>query len=119
VISEERLELNLERAAHRETRAYLARMTQAAQYWQTKATNDGPATDGLPIPDPLPTSTPVPDGGGVVVLVVVSELMEATAQLARQLALRKGGVPPGTYPGEWVAHIQNHVDRLREALGGR
>jgi hypothetical protein len=122
VISEERLELNLERAAHRETRAYLARVIQALQYYQarTRDLEQGYPPDGqLPIPIP----TPVPAGGGGdggdgggQLLVVVSEVLVAVAQLARRLALQQGGTPPDPEVGEWVREVQDRVDRLVAAL---
>jgi hypothetical protein len=120
VISEERLELNLERAAHRETRAYLARMTQAAQYWQTRArwSTGERDTEGLPIPDPIPIPTPVPAGGsgGGEVMVLVCAVMRSLAHLASQLALQQGGTPPDPEVGEWVREVQDRVDRLVAAL---
>ena len=120
MISEDRLELNLERAAHRETRAYLARMTQAAQYWQTRArwSTGERDTEGLPIPDPIPIPAPTPAGsdGGGQLLVVVSEVMVAVAYLARRLALQQGGATPDPAVGEWIAEVQTRVDRLVAAL---
>jgi hypothetical protein len=113
-ISEDRFELNLERAAHRETRAHLARMTQAVQYWHAKATGGhGPATDGVPIP----ITTPVPaGGGGGQLLVVVVDLMKATAELASQLAMQQGGGTPGPEAEGWVRSIQTRLDQLVAAL---
>jgi len=120
VISEDRLELNLERAAHRETRAYLARMTQAAQYWQTRArwSTGERDTEGLPIPDPIPIPTPAPDGsgGGGEVMVLVCAVMRSLAHLASHLALQQGGTPPDPAVGEWVTEVQTKVDRLVAAL---
>ena len=120
MISEDRLELNLERAAHRETRAYLARMTQAAQYWQTRArwSTGERDTEGLPIPDPIPIPTPVPAGGGSggEVMVLVCAVMRSLAHLASQLALQQGGTPPGHEVGGWVHEVQDRVDRLVAAL---
>jgi hypothetical protein len=125
-ISEDRFELNLERAAHRETRAHLARMTQAVQYWHARATNNGldrmaqAAMHEQPIPTPLPIPTPTPagggDGGGGQLLVVVCELMEAAAQMASQLALQQGGVPPSPELGGWVTTVQTKARQLVAAL---
>jgi hypothetical protein len=116
VISEDRLELNLERAAHRETRATLARMTQAAQYYQAKAAGNPPLPNPHPIPIPIPTPTPVPDGGGGgQVVVVVSEMLEAAAQLAR-LALHQGGGPTAPDLGELAAQVRVHLATLERTL---
>jgi len=122
-ISEERLELNLERAAHRETRAYLARVIQALQYYQarTRDLEQGYPPDGqLPIPTPLPIPIPTPvpagSGGGGEVMVLVCAVMRSLAHLASQLALQQGGTPPGHEVGGWVHEVQDRVDRLVAAL---
>ena len=125
-ISEDRFELNLERAAHRETRAHLARMTQAVQYWHARATNNGldrmaqAAMHEQPLPNqlPIPIPTPVPDGrgGGGEVMVLVCAVMRSLAHLASQLALQQGGTPPGPEAEGWVREVQDRVDRLVAAL---
>jgi hypothetical protein len=116
VISEERFELNQERAAHRETRAQLARTQAAVQYWHAKA--QGYPTPELPNQQAIPTPTPTPDGssGGGQLLVVVVDLMKATAELASQLALAQGGGTPGPEAEGWVRSIQTRLDQLVAAL---
>jgi hypothetical protein len=120
VITAEQMELRLERAAHQETRVYLARALRAAQWWQAQAKGTplpGAPPPALPIPIPSAIPTPAPDPGAPSeVMVVCAGLVGAVGRLIEEVGLPPTGYPSAMSPAGWVQLIRTRLDALDQVL---
>lgn len=118
MITAEQMELRLERAAHQETRVYLARALRAAQWWQAQANGTplpGAPPPALPIPIPIPTPAPDP-GAPSEVMVVCAGLVGAVGRLIEEVGLPPTGYPSAMSPAGWVQLIRTRLDALDQVL---
>lgn len=104
VISSQQWELEAERAAHRETQAYLQRALRMAGYYRRQAEQMQAELPYSPEPnqptEPNRTNDQAHalvdgDGGGVVLMMAVCEVAGVLAQATRMLASYLRQVPPG------------------------
>lgn len=118
-----RQELGLERAAHRETRAYLQRALRAAQYWRAEADrlergDPNPTPNPMPIPNGPPNPSPPPfsgGGGDDAVVVLCAELCGTLTRLLAEV-VRGAPHPPKTDgPDRRLTLLRARMRRLAAA----